>query len=46
MLQGFPAFAVHSAMHFQDFGYWPPAPAAEISAPAAAADEEEDYVLV
>lgn len=24
MLQGFPAYTVHGAMHFEDFGYWPP----------------------
>ena len=48
MLQGFPAYTVHSAMHFEDFGYWPPAPAAKKTRPGkpAPAGEEEEYVFV
>jgi hypothetical protein len=41
MLQGFPAHAVH----FEDFGHWPPAPAAA-SAPRERTGEEEEYVFV
>lgn len=53
MLQGFPAYTVHSAMHFEDFGYWPPV-AREARGSGtktrpgkpAPAGEEEDYVFV
>ena len=29
MLQSFPVYTVHSAMHFQDLAYWAPEPVAK-----------------
>jgi hypothetical protein len=56
MLQGFPAYTVHSAMHFGDAGYFLPAKSAsekharpkKSTRPAEEepAGEEEDYVFV
>jgi hypothetical protein len=56
MLQNFPAHTVHSAMHFQDFGFWPPEPVArgkkarpkctKKSTHVEPAGEEEEYVFV
>ncbi len=56
MLQSFPVYAVHSAIHFQDFGYWPPEPVAsgkkarpkctKKSTYVEPVGEEEDYVFV
>jgi hypothetical protein len=53
MLQGFPAHTVHSALHFEDFAYWPPQPSARGKKAgkrsvvrAEASGEEEDYVFV
>ena len=53
MLQSWPAYTVYSAMHFQDFVYWPPEPVAREthtkpsgSTHGKSAGEEEDYVFV
>ena len=53
MLQSFPAYAVHSVMHFQDCGYCPREPVASGEIPrqssgtrAESGGEEEDYVFV
>ena len=53
MLQTFPVHTVHSAMHFQDFVYWPPEPVVrgkkagpKKSMYVEAEGEEEDYVFV
>lgn len=53
MLQSMPAYAVHSAMHFQDLSFWPSEPVAsgQIARPRSGARtepeaEEEDYVFV
>jgi len=53
MLQSFPAYAVYSAIHFQDLTYWTPEPvpsgqsASQRSGTRAEpAGEEEDYVFV
>ena len=45
MLQSFPAYVMHSAMQFQDFGYCPPEPVTRDSSHGEST-EEEDYVLV
>jgi hypothetical protein len=53
MLQDFPAHTVHSALHFEDFAYWPPQPVTHGKKTgkrsvvrAEANGEEEDYVFV
>lgn len=51
MLQSFPPYAVHSAMHFQDSGYFPAKGAAgkknkPKSTRVESAGEEEEYVFV
>jgi hypothetical protein len=53
MLQGFPAYTVHSAMHFGDAGFFLPAKSAcekharpKKSTREEPAGEEEDYVFV
>ena len=58
MLQGFPAYAIHSAMHFEDYVYWPPVAREAREARGSGtgkktrpgkpkpAGEEEDYVFV
>jgi len=52
MLQSFPAYTMHSAMYFEDSGYFPPKAAREKlalpkkSAREEPACEEEEYVFV
>lgn len=52
MLQSFPPYTMHSAMHFEDSGYFPPKTAREKHArPKKSAREEppceeEEYVFV
>jgi hypothetical protein len=53
MLQSFPAYAVYSAIHFQDLACWAPEPveSGQIARQrsgtrAEPAGEEEDYVFV
>jgi len=55
MLQSFPPYAVHSAMHFQDSGYFPAKAAAgkknkpkctKKSTHVEPVGEEEEYVFV
>jgi len=52
MLQSFPPYTMHSAMHFQDSGYFPAKGAAgkkarpKKSTRVESAGEEEEYVFV
>jgi hypothetical protein len=53
MLQSFPAYAVYSAIHFQDLACWAPEPVASGQSArqrsgtrAEPGGEEEDYVFV
>ena len=53
MLQSFPVYTVHSAMHFQDLSFWPSESvvSGQIARPRSGARtepeaEEEDYVFV